>query len=84
MRPARACAQTHLSVDAALGSLLGGSTSLCFTCGAAKWLVRRSELEWMLGSQRPAGSDRSGAAMRPTMPGDRLIIDSGSGKGPDG
>src|SRR5437773_670237 len=79
MRPARACDQTHLSVDAeALGSLWAVNQLSASRVGRRMWLVRRSELERMRGSRRPAGSDHSGAPMRPTMPGDRPIIDSGA------
>jgi excisionase family DNA binding protein len=47
--------------------------------GRRKWLVRRSELERMLGSGRAADIDRAKGPMRPPMPGDRLIVDTGGG-----
>lgn len=50
--------------------------------GQRKWLVRRSELDRMLGPEPPAAaSDRPADLVRPPMPGDRLIVDSGGGEG---
>ena len=48
--------------------------------GRRKWLVRRSELERMLGRGQSADADRAEGPMRPPMPGDRLIVDRGAGK----
>lgn len=53
--------------------------------GRRKWLVRRSELERMLGSERtaePQPADAAAGLVRPPMPGDRLISDPGGGEGP--
>jgi excisionase family DNA binding protein len=52
--------------------------------GRRKWLVRRSELDRMLGSERtaePRPADEGAGPIRPPMPGDRLIFDSGGGGG---
>jgi excisionase family DNA binding protein len=52
--------------------------------GRRKWLVRRSELEGMLASKRsaePWPADAGAGPVRPPMPGDRLIVDSGGGGG---
>ena len=52
--------------------------------GQRKWLVRRSELQRMLGREGPVGARSGGGADRPPMPGDGLIVDTGLEEGPDG
>jgi excisionase family DNA binding protein len=54
--------------------------------GQRKWLVRRSEVERMLGAERPAEADGRVDAVRPPMPGDQLIFDAAGveGEGSDG
>lgn len=49
--------------------------------GQRKWLVRRSELDRMLGGDRPVDDHPQEAPMRPPMPGNRLIIETGGGSG---
>ena len=52
--------------------------------GRRKWLVRRSELERFLaasGSSDPRSADPGSGPVRPPMPADRLIFDSGGGAG---
>jgi excisionase family DNA binding protein len=54
--------------------------------GARKWLVRRSELERMIGQDQPSGEIKDsvgpvtggGDPFRPPTPGDRLIVDTAS------
>jgi excisionase family DNA binding protein len=59
--------------------------------GARKWLVRRSELERMIGQDQRGGEDKESAQqvtaggdpLRPPTPGERLIVDT-AGIGVDG
>lgn len=54
--------------------------------GARKWLVRRSELERMIGEDQPGGEVKDSVApvtvggdpFRPPTPGERLIVDTAS------